>query len=444
MKSLFVILGLSLLVLRTQAALPQPDLIAQIHFAGSQRITSDVHFTAFTNEFCSADALALRAQTAGKLSGWLAGWLQTNLSVAVADSPTKLRPLFDDLQTAEWFLEARAAVGGKPEVAIAIKLDPARAQLWQANLKPFFQAATFKSAGGWLIFDSNPALLKLGDGLAQRLSNPPAGWLDLDVNWPRLAQWYPELKELGLPETKFTFTALDNNFHIKGKFLFPENLALNLESWRVPTNTLHEPFTSFTAVRGFSSWLQSQTWAQLYQITPEPNQIFFWSLMGLPFQTYAAMPVPDAMSALSQLYTRLVPAFNTANARGDFLVPIMLQKSDNRVGFTGMPYIAPSLRALTEPTGQYLFWETVPIPPHGNPLPPELSQVLSAKNLVCYHWEITSSRMPQLLELSQFGLMMTSHKQLGPESIALKWVEETCAKLGITGTEITQTGPGGK
>ena len=37
--------------------------------------------------------------------------------------------------------------------------------------------------------------------------------------------------------------------------------------------------------------------------------------------------------------------------------------------------------------------------------------------------------------------MMTWHKQLGPESIALKWVEETCAKLGITGTEITQTGP---
>src|SRR5580698_7772093 len=143
MKSLFAILGLSLLVLRVQAALPQPDLIAQIHFAGSQKITSDVHFNGFTNEFCSNEALALRAQTAGKLSGWLAGWLQTNLNVTVAGGLTKLRPLFDDLQTAEWFFEARAAAGGKPEVAIAIKLDPARAQLWQANLKPFFQGATF-------------------------------------------------------------------------------------------------------------------------------------------------------------------------------------------------------------------------------------------------------------------------------------------------------------
>ncbi len=43
------------------------------------------------------------------------------------------------------------AANGKPNVAIAIKLDPARAQLWQANLKPFFAAANFKSAGGWLI-----------------------------------------------------------------------------------------------------------------------------------------------------------------------------------------------------------------------------------------------------------------------------------------------------
>jgi hypothetical protein len=59
------------------------------------------------------------------------------------------------------------------------------------KLKPFFKAATFQTAGGWLIFDSDPARLKLGDRLAQKISAPPpAGWI-LDVNWPRLAQWYP-------------------------------------------------------------------------------------------------------------------------------------------------------------------------------------------------------------------------------------------------------------
>jgi hypothetical protein len=259
MKMLSIILGVFLLAFTARAVLPQPDLIAQIHFAGAQKISADAQASAFTNEFCSPEGLALREQTAAKLSGWLAGWLQAHFHTTVAEGPSKLRPVFDDLQTAEWFLEARAAVHGQPEAALAIKLDAGRAQIWQANLKPFFPAATFKSTGGWLIFDSNPSALKLGDRVEQKTSAPSVGWLDLDVNWPRLAQWHPELTELALPETKFTITAPDNYFRINGKFFFPENLALNLEPWRVPTNVVHMPFDSFTAVRGFASWFQSQT-----------------------------------------------------------------------------------------------------------------------------------------------------------------------------------------
>ncbi len=49
--------------------------------------------------------------------------------------------------------------------------------------------------------------------------------------------------------------------------------------------------------------------------------------------------------------------------------------------------------------------------------------------------------MPQLLNLSQFGLMVTSHKQLEAESAAFKWLQRTGATLGNTDTEITQSGP---
>src|SRR5665213_2096135 len=348
MKKLSAIFALFWLAAAARAALPQPDLIAQIHFAGAQKISADANASAFTNEFCCAEALALRAQTAAKLSGWLSGWLQTNLNATVADGAAKLRPLFDDLQTSEWFLEARVTADGKPEAAIAIKLEPARAQLWQANLKLFFSAATFKSAGGWLIFDSDPARLKLGDRVAQKISAPPAGWLDLDVNWPRLAQWHPKLKEFALPETQFTFTAPDDNFRINGKFFFPENLALNLEDWRVPTNTLHQPFNSFTAVRGFASWFQSQPWAQPCQITPVPNQFFVWSLPSFPFQTFAAVPVPDAANAVARAGARLTPVFSAANARDYFVSAVTPEMTNHEIGFTGMPFIAPHLRALRE------------------------------------------------------------------------------------------------
>ena len=441
MKNLTAIVGLLLFTLAAQAALPQPDLLMQIYFAGAQKISAEHNSTAFTNEFCSTEALALRAQTAGKLSAWLSGWLQMNLDVSVADGAAKLRPLFDDLQSSEFFLETREAVNGKVETAIAIQLPPARAQIWQANLRPFFTAASFKSTGGWLIFDSNPSLMGLGNRLAQKISTPPPGWFDLDVNWPRLAQWYPEFKALGLPETQLTVTAPDNNFRINGKFFFPENLALNLEPWRVPTNTLHQPFDSFTAIRGFASWYQSQSWAQPYQLTPVPNQIFFWGLPSFPFQTYAAVPVPNAGNALSQAYARLAPVFATENARDYFMSPITPEMTNNEIDFTGMPFIAPHLVALTEAAGPFLFLETFPNTPRSKPLPPELFQRLAIKNLVFYHWEITAGRILQLLNVSQFGLMITSHKQLEADSASFKWLQRIGGGLGNTDTEITLSGP---
>jgi hypothetical protein len=439
-----IILGiLSLYALAARAALPQPDLIAQIHFAGAQKISASPHPTAFTNEFCSAEALALRAQTAAKLAGWLAGWLQTNLNTSVPEGAAKLRPLLEDLQKSEFFLEARAAANGKPEVAVAIKLDPSRAQLWQANLKPFFATATFKSAGGWLIFDSNPALLGLGDKLAQRVSTPPTDWFDLDVNWPRLAQWQPALKELGLPETQFTVTAPDNNFRVNGKFSFPANLALNLEPWRLPTNAIHVPFDSFTAVRGFASWFQSEPWAQAYQMTPAPNQLIVWSLPSMPFQTFAAVPVPSAAGALVQAYERLTPVFSAANAASELALRITPGMTNNEIDFKGLPVAALHLRPLTEPSGQFLYGELFPNTPRSQPLPPELYGRLAAKDLVFYHYEITGERIPQLLQLTQLGLLITRHRQLPAGTAAFKWLENTnlLKTLGPTGTEITQSGP---
>ena len=441
MKNLLAAIGVSLFALATRAALPQPDLILQIHFAGAQRISATQQSRAFTNEFCSPEAVALRAQTATRLADWLSGWLQANLAASVPNGAAKLRPLFDDLQKSEFFLEIRAAANGQPEAAIAINLDAPRAQLWQANLKPFFATATFKSTGSWLFFDSNPALLGLGDRLAKRISAPAAGWFDLDVNWPLLARWYPVLQSLALPETQFQVTAPADFFYIAGKFFYPQNLALNLDPWRVPTNTVHEPFTSFTAVRGFASWFQSQPWAQPYQITPAPSQLFVWSLPQFRLQTFAAIPVPDAARALSQANARLAPAIAAADARDAFLSPLATSMAANDLAITGMPFAAPHLRALTEPAGQFLFWETFPNPPTGRPFPPGLLHTLAQNNLVLYHWEITADRMPQLLHVLQLGLMITGHKQLEAQTAAFKWMQKSSAKMAISETQIAQSGP---
>jgi hypothetical protein len=440
MKKFVSLLALLAAATGVRAMLPQPDLIAQIHFAGVQKISAAANATAFTNEFCSAEALALRAQTADKLSVWLAGWLQRKAGAIVPDGAVKLRPLFDDLQKSEWVLEARAAANGKPQVAIAIQLDAAHTQLWEANLKPFFPAAAFKQSDGWLIFVSDAGASALSD-VEKKMFQTDQAWLSLDVNWPRLAQWYPKLKELGLPETQLAVTAPDDNLRIDGKFLFPENLSLNLEPWQVPTNTVHQPFVSFTAVRGFAAWLKSQPWAQAYQISPTPNQLFVWALPQIPYQTFAAMPFVNSPAALTQAYARLQPVFAAPKTPGAFLTPFQLEETNNEISLVGVPFVAPFLRAIHEPAGQFLLAGAFPNTPRGRPLPEELFQNLAEKNLVLYHWEITAERLPQALNLSQLGFLMTSHSQLGGDSASLKWILAIAPKLGNTVTEITQTGP---
>ncbi len=137
MKKMFLFWAVLSLVAVANAQ-SQTNLIVRIHFAGTEKISADPNHVAFVDEFCSAEALALRKQTADKLSPWLAGWFQKNLNATVPDGAAKLRPLLDDLQKSEWFLEARTGANGKPLMAMAVKLVAARANLWQTTIHTFF------------------------------------------------------------------------------------------------------------------------------------------------------------------------------------------------------------------------------------------------------------------------------------------------------------------
>jgi hypothetical protein len=441
MKKLISTFSLLLAATVLRAALPQPDLITQIHFAGERKIAADKNAAGFTSQFSSTEALVLRKQTADKLSVWLVGWLAANVGGKVSDGAGRLRPLLDDLQSSEWFLEARTAPDGKVAVALAIKLDASRAQVWQASLKPFFPAATFQTSGGWLVFDSGTASLKLGSAVLGKTASPAADLASLDVNWPLLAKWNSFVKELGLPETRLTLTAADGNCLLNGRLLFPENLNLKLDAWRMPTNTIRQPFNSFTAVRGFAGWLQSRPWAQAYQINPPANQYFVWALPGVPYQTYSAAPYADASAALSQAHARLQPFFNPQDPNPNFLTPFQLFRTNNEISIRGVPFASPYVRAIKEPAGQFLLAGAFPNSPRSKPLPAELFQRLADINLVFYHWEITSERFPNLLNLCQLALALTHHRQLGGEAASMKWVQKIAPTLGHNLTTVTKTGP---
>lgn len=467
MKKFFSICLVALTAVAVRAALPQPDLIAQIHFAGAQRISADKNFPAFTNEFTSVEARVLAAQTLDKLARFPGNYFKSKMASGSGDGVTQLRPLLDDLLTAEWFFEARDTVNGSPEYALAIRLNNVRAQLWQNNLQQLLEAWTKLPAqkisggwelkkhlppnlfritenGGWLVVDCGQNQLTLGNKILASIPNNVAattGWLSADVNWPRLAQAFPAVKELDLPETKLVVSAEDKYLHLTGNFFFPQNLSSGLPSWQVPSNTIHEPFVSFTAARGFASWLGARTWAQTYGISSVPDQLFSWALPSVPFQTFVALPVPDADTALTQSFARLSPVFNGQQNPNEFFSPFKIELKGNRINWTGIPFISPYMQAVKEKSGQFLLAGAFPNSPRGKPLPPELFQRLAQNNLVFYHWEITAERFPQLLNLTQLGMVLTQHRQLEGNSAALKWLQKITPALGNTVTEVFQTAP---
>ena len=437
MKKFLSIFTLALLALAVRAALPQPDLIAQIHFAGGDKISADKNYPAFANEFSSAEALALRKQIADKLAPWLA----KNLNAAVPEGAAKLRPLLDDLQSAEWFFEARAAADGKPDVALAIKLDPTHALLWQTELKAFFPAATFKQSGDWLVFNSSVGAQKLGDGLVQKISSTPTNWASVDVNWPRLAQWLPLARELQLPETALNLSAAATNLLVTGKFFFAKNLSLKLDAWRFPTNTVHLPFVSFTAVRGLAGWLKTQAWAQPFLVSPAQNQAFVWAMNGAALQNYCILPVANGADALRELNPKLQALVAERNMHEGFLSPFHLRATNNELSLVGPPMLAPYVKTVKEPNGEFLLVGGFPTTVRGKPAPAELFERLATPGLLFYHWEITGERFAGQNQFNQLCLLLTRHKQLNGEGAPYKWAAQFAPGLGSTVTEITQTAP---
>ena len=452
-----------------QASPPSPDLVARIHFAGAGQIAADTNAVAFTNLWCSPEARALRDQTLDKLSRAPGVWFKSKIPAAAGDGAEPLRPLLDDLLSAEWLLEMRDATNGSPEFALAIRLEAGRARLWSTNLATVFQMWTgipvaedqagnwvfkkheppnlirFTRAGDWIVFGGGQDKLPLSDELVRRIlaEKRPApaektNWLAADLDWPRLARWFPALKAVDLPEMRWLASGRGGYLRLNGKLIFPQPLACHLEPWRIPTNTIHQPLVSFTAARGFAPWLEKQNWAQPYEISPEPNQMFVWALAGYPLQTFAAVPVPDGKQALQELEQKL-----SANPvwQSYFMMPVTMVTTNNQIAWRGMPFIAPILRAMHEPAGDFLFAEVFPNTPKSRPLPPELLASLNRTNLVYYDREITGERLTLLPHLTQLALMLTRHKQLPAQSAADKWLNRITPKLGVAVTEITQTAP---
>jgi hypothetical protein len=446
MKTFLILVSATLwLVAATVQAAPwEPGLVARIHFAGGDAVTADPNSIPLKNVWSSPEAQVLRMQTLDKLAQFLDGWLRQAIAPSLPIT-LQTRPLLADLVQAEWQLEVRQPAGSAVEFSLAVRLANDRALAWQAVLNPVLSGWKQSSPShhgylmvkeGWLFFalDNAPAPVAAG-----AIANLNHAWLTAEVDWTRLAVWFPAVRKFDIPQTRLQVTGINGNFEATGHLYLTQPLP-PLQKWQFPTNLVHSPFLSFTAARGISDWLRQQPWAVGLGLNPLPDQLFTWVEPQIPFLAFAAIPMPNGKAVLPKVAGFVNDGLRTDPVNSPFFGVAVQTNTDNII-VTGMPLVDPFLQARQEPGGDFLFGGYIPQTPRGQVAPPELFARLSQPDLVFFHWEITSDRMKIFPQLYQLTFLFTMHRQLEGGTAANNWLKQLCPTLGPTVTTATEVSP---
>ena len=447
--------------------------IARVHWLGQEQLAPDTNAAPWIDLGNLPESVKLHTQTLDKLS--LAPWRLLHVA-ADTNAAARLRPLLDDLLHKECFLEARETISQSGELALAIRLDDARAALWQTNLAAVLESLTgirpasppgqrqawslkkhhqpnlleLVRTNGWTIVgaaqDQNGLVDNMITGILQNgvpfEAAASGNWLEAELDLQRVARVFPFHWNLPAdwPAISLAITGNGQFVQTRGALNFPRPLPLDLEPWNVPTNLIDGALSSFTAIRGFRPWLAPlPAWTNL-QIGLPPSQLFAWSLQAQPMLTYFAAPMPDASNVVNQLSSLVLEKgttwFDSHEATG-------FQRSEtfNGIRWTGLPYLWPFLQSTATNGNEFVHAGLGPPTTADVPLPADLlPELLGRTNLVCYDWEITGLRCEQWLYMGQYFRFVSKMPQLPFESASLAWLKAIEPKLGNSLTEITRTG----
>jgi hypothetical protein len=455
------------------------------HFAGSDQLANNTNFDNVKKILTLASSRSFENLALTRFSDWLAKSL---FSATNDQSAAALRPLLDDLLSAE----TMSALGGTPQgplnFVVALRLDNARTQAWQAALPKVIGAAgqsfraqdfmgqRWKLADGrsfWIVNAKDWLLAGCGDDLAgvqtkylQQISQSgrpgPAlnkSWLEADMDWTRLARWWPDFpRVLKAARTEIAFTAANQSFMMNVRAVYPQPIPWKFDPWRIPTNTIRDPLISFTAGQDIAAYMNPAEPLSKLADNPLTGQFYTWGLGQMVLQSYAAWPVADATNSLRRIGTEAPAAFNPdlkKLAAGE----LRWQPEHDTLLWGNLSAImAPTLQVAPETNGQYLLVSFFPLITNGKPAPDDLFQQIRGRtNLVYYDWEGTGERlMPwQMLSAILPILPLTSTSPVSTNNTpgvqrmrsALVTEEDwfsgvkTNTLNGNTITEITRTAP---
>ncbi len=274
------------------ASSPPEETVARVHWLGKNRLAADTNAASFMDIWKLPESARLETQTLDKLS--LAPWRLLKGDAATNGAPVaRLRPLLDDLVQEESYVEVRNATNQPGELVLAIRLSPERSDLWETNLAVVLESLTgvrpvvapgdrrgwslkipdaprlieLARAGDWTVIGLAPEQNTLLAAVRARLERdhvPFAArttdfWLEADFDLRRVAGalapgW--DLPE-GLPRASLTVIGAGRDVLTRGQFNFAGLRPFELEAWNIPTNLVHDPLISFTAIRGVRPWLAS-------------------------------------------------------------------------------------------------------------------------------------------------------------------------------------------
>lgn len=457
----------------------QEAVIARIHWEGSKAIESNTNAASLRTVLTLPEAARLEHQTLDKLSisaVSLLGSTQTS-SLNSQSATNLLRPLFDDLVQDKSYWEVRVTTNRPVELGFAIRLDEARAALWQSNLASVLKMVSGRRAAslpagqqcwligatnssttltlsrvdGWTLVGLGPADNSVCRALSARFATnsecpviwSTGCWLEAECDLPLLAavcsmHGFP-LQSL----PRFSLSVLGDGKDVRtdAYLYFPHPLPLDWEAWNIPTNFISQPLVSFGAVRGLGPLIGAlEAWRGL-GIGAPPNQFCFWASQGFPMLTYFAAPQRDASNQVSAicdlLLDREAPWFATHD-----LAKFVRAHSYNGLEWKGLPYMSPFLRSISEPGGDFVYGGFFPNSKE-TPLPASaLRSALNQTNLVYHGWEMTGERLGQWTYMGQYIRFVAELPQMPNGSASMAFLKAIAPKLGDCVTQITFDPPG--
>jgi len=474
-----VIAGMGLLVgcqRDEAAAVPESDVLVRSHFAGLARVVNDPKSTKLKEINSLPQSAALREQTLQKLARAPKTLFKDRVSAEQADQGAALlRPLLEDLLDEESLLEVRGRDVQSPEWTLAVAVKADRKVLWQTNLAALVQVwglgtvsrATLEGfavaevkraqsptlvrwvdAGPWLVLGVGNAPLSATDRLVRTLKTtgrPGAAltqsWLEAEAALGKLAGPLELSPKLPWPQVTVSVGNRDEYLRTLMRLAFAEPVTGPLTPWHVPTNLIREPLISFTAARGVSPLLQrSETLRQL-ELSPVPNELYFWAQQQVAFQSFLAFPTPDATNTVQRLAEGAKNVLGSERQKRG-LAQVEWQSTNRQTVWKGLPFVTPFTQPVQDVGTSFVYGGLFPAVPRTEPVPGELlAQFAPRTNVIFYDWEITQARLNQWRMMVQLFAVIARKPQFTTNTAALPWLMGVEKHLGNSVTEITVSSP---